>query len=524
MRFRSDKIKNYALACVHKDNRKFIVICVCLLSVFTVLAYLFPYTGDDWSWGINIGLSRIDNFFYGYNGRYFGNLLVLTLTRSRLLKTILMAISYLLCCLLCCKSAKNNKTILLLFAAFLFFVMPRNIFAQAVVWTSGYSNYVPPALLSAGYIAFVKNSLLSSRLNYSRYMCLLTFILGFIAAPFIENIAIFNIVFGVLVVAYTALKYKKVFAVHAGFLLGAVFGALWMFSNSAYDAVSAGEDSYRSIPYDFISLIKYCFSNGYTICNNVVISNVAVCLIVSVLLLLIALKSCKQSKNKLLLGAVVLNVLSVAAFVCKRLFLDFIDTDNSVISIVLKSAFILVALLYVSTVIAVLIICIDKKRCLGFLLVLLCVPLSVVPLIVVNPLGGRCFFFAHLLIMIFVVDLFEYSLQETVLYNIDTKVLTCGFTAVTAVLSIVFISIYAQINSYDKARIEFAKLQTENNESRIAVCELPYPEFIHTPNPHSEIWAERFRPFYGLNTDAEIEIVSIEYFNQYRAEYTGKES
>lgn len=48
------------------------------------------YTGDDWAWGSQIGLDRLHTWFDNYSGRYVGNLIVLALTRSNMLKSLAM--------------------------------------------------------------------------------------------------------------------------------------------------------------------------------------------------------------------------------------------------------------------------------------------------------------------------------------------------------------------------------------------------------------------------------------------------
>lgn len=63
-----------------------------LLAVIFLLSLLFPYSGDDWAWGSVYGLERLKAGFAGYNGRYFGNLIVLVLTRSNLLKALVMSL------------------------------------------------------------------------------------------------------------------------------------------------------------------------------------------------------------------------------------------------------------------------------------------------------------------------------------------------------------------------------------------------------------------------------------------------
>lgn len=63
-------------------------------AVFVILFFLcmlFPYTGDDWNWGSQIGLDKLAEWFDNYSGRYFGNLIVIALTRSNMLKSFTMS-------------------------------------------------------------------------------------------------------------------------------------------------------------------------------------------------------------------------------------------------------------------------------------------------------------------------------------------------------------------------------------------------------------------------------------------------
>lgn len=61
------------------------------LTLF-LLCFLFPYTGDDWAWGIDLGIERMNSWFKDYNGRYLGNMIVIVLTRSNILKTLAMSV------------------------------------------------------------------------------------------------------------------------------------------------------------------------------------------------------------------------------------------------------------------------------------------------------------------------------------------------------------------------------------------------------------------------------------------------
>lgn len=124
-----------------KTITKSIISYSIIILLFTVLTYLFPYTGDDWAWGSEIGIKRLINMFRDYNGRYMGNLFVLILTRSNILKTLTM--TAILFGIVYFSSSIVNKKLPLLYIALMFLLaIPSSILKQTVVWTSGFSNYV----------------------------------------------------------------------------------------------------------------------------------------------------------------------------------------------------------------------------------------------------------------------------------------------------------------------------------------------------------------------------------------------
>lgn len=67
------------------SQNKNIITYLSIFILLFLLCLLFPYSGDDWAWGSQIGLNRLSNWFENYSGRYFGNLIVIALTRSNLL-------------------------------------------------------------------------------------------------------------------------------------------------------------------------------------------------------------------------------------------------------------------------------------------------------------------------------------------------------------------------------------------------------------------------------------------------------
>ena len=146
-----------SLAKKRSVNLRFVAVVAAVFLLLFALSYLFPYSGDDWAWGSEIGLKRLQTGFVDYNGRYAGNLLVMALTRVRLLRAAVMAVVYTATALLARNFASSKKNVVFLFGVALFFLLPKRIFVQAVVWTSGFTNYVPSILLVFCYFCLIKN-------------------------------------------------------------------------------------------------------------------------------------------------------------------------------------------------------------------------------------------------------------------------------------------------------------------------------------------------------------------------------
>ncbi len=138
-------------------DKKVLAFSVTGFALFFALALLFPYSGDDWAWGSSIGIERLECWFSNYNGRYAGNLLVLLLTRSKILSAAFISSSVILSGIICYASLKNKKAVSLLFFTLILLLVSRPIFSQSLVWTSGYSNYVPSILMTFICIYLMQN-------------------------------------------------------------------------------------------------------------------------------------------------------------------------------------------------------------------------------------------------------------------------------------------------------------------------------------------------------------------------------
>lgn len=111
---------------------------------------MVPYSHDEWAWGTQTGLDNLHRFFQGYNGRYFGDLISLVITRSVLIKAVFMSATL---CLLVSALIHFLQTITIVqisglrgLVLGLLFVVPVSLFAQIYGWPAAYVNFVPPVI------------------------------------------------------------------------------------------------------------------------------------------------------------------------------------------------------------------------------------------------------------------------------------------------------------------------------------------------------------------------------------------
>lgn len=505
-----------------EEKNKFIAISVFSLLVFSLLVLFFPYTGDDWAWGSQIGTERLNSFFVNYNGRYLGNLLVMALTRSKLLNVVVLSLSYYVACYLCYRYTEKKINLILIFSLVLFFVMPRGMFMQSVVWTSGYSNYVPSALISLLYLIMIKNIADRETPEYGKFSFIPTFLMGFCGALFMENITLFNVCLGFAVIGYCLIKFRRIFSCHIGFLIGAVIGAVCMFSNGAYFKIANGTDGYRSTASGLSGIVDTLKSHIITSIDNLLFSNCIMCIIATVVLSALVFKYLKNSNDKapktVSVIALTLNYVSLAVIIMENVS-SLNGLTGMFSSLQTKRVQFLTAVIYVLSIFLISFLCIDKQKRFKTMLPLYCVPVVVAPLLLVNPIGPRCFFVAYLFMMAYISDALAYAVKDCKLNSLTVKSLVY-LSCVTLVFQvIIYLNIFYPVYTCNEKRNEFAKLQSDNGNKTVYICELPNKSYLWTSSPTNEPWITRYKLFYGLDEEAQFTFVSEDELDKIIKEY-----
>ncbi|MBO5488902.1 MAG: hypothetical protein J5972_03245 [Eubacterium sp.] len=468
------------------------------------LCWLFPYSGDDWAWGSQIGIDRLNVWFYKYNGRYVGNLIVLAMTRSNLLKAVVMSIGLVGTAFLTEKIFK--KTWSYYFCLVTLILMPKLLLRQAVVWTSGYANYVTSLFFTLIYIAYVYPLFQNKDKKYPAWHVIPMFLLAVINTLIVEHMTIYNVILAIAVVIYTIVFYKKAFVAHIAYLIGSIVGTYYMFANGAYSAISSGEDPYRQVAEN--GLLDRAIKNYKDVivkhlCLNNLWINVAIFVVCLILFW--------QLKNR---------VKSSKYVMCMRCMLYFMGFYNiwallSVVGIstwtkqalMIRSEAILTTL-YMGALIAYSILAaIQMKKLWQTLFWNASIVGIAAPLLVVDPIGERCFFPTYIMFMLLCVELMTMIDLQQVVGVINGKTF-CRVCVLFCIAGLAFyFNIFSSIHTVDQKRLERIQKEVKQGKTSVEIRHLPYESYIWTATPEREPWIERYKAFHGIPENIELKHV-----------------
>lgn len=305
---------------MRKEKMNEIIKCIIIFLILCIFFYFVPYTDDDLRWGSQVGLARFQSGFAGYGGRYLGYLIVMGLTRSVVLKVLFMSAvvtmtAYLIRYITQLQIAPYIVLLLIMAA-------PLSLFRSTIGWVSGFSNYVTSICFTLVYIAYIAYFYRKKAKQQSGWLTVPLFLLGISNTLLVEHFTIYNALLGIFVVVAFALKYKHVFIQLAGYMIGTLVGACWMFSNSAYYMVLNGKDSYRDVG-DGVT-VQSIYYGLYKICKYGYLDNVIMNIVILIVFIYIVLKCQKnlcKLKRSLVDGCLLINfAYIIAGILFKNLF------------------------------------------------------------------------------------------------------------------------------------------------------------------------------------------------------------
>jgi len=458
-------------------------------ATFAALAYLFPYNGDDWAWGSNAGIQRLHSWFHDYNGRYAGDLVVLFLVRTPWLTPLVLSAVVTLSLFLVLELTGHRTPVGYGFAALLFLAMPRAQWREAVAWLSGFSNYAfgTACLLVFLWVAKLDWTGRLTRWTAPRRVGIL--VLAFVSALFVENITVYLVVASLIVLVAIGVQHRRLSWDALCWFVGAVGGAAFMFSNGEYRLVQHAGPGFHRVEHSGIGH-KLARLSGPI--SRMTLGNDLLLAVVLVLLILLAALGLARRGRRLLGGAMV--ALGVAVLAVSWSVRELIGSGsvggwsnlNGVALVLLLGLLCAVAALTVD----------DRGRRLGVYACSLSIPVLIVPLAFVNPIGPRCFYCTYLVLFVLAGLVFTEPLSVRVPRLQPALAVVASVAAVG--LFVGYFVVYGSLTQAADQRIHRIRAEVAAGATKVHVQPLPYGSYVHQPNPVTSIEKGHFRAFYHL--------------------------
>ena len=488
---------------------------VVTFFLFFLLCRLFPYTGDDWTWGGPIGIERLHVFFRDYGGRYLGYLIVLVLTRSVWLRALAMAVIYTGTCILIEKNVCHSLSFYI--SLFFFLAMPKLVLRQAVVWTSGFSNYGFATFFSLLFALYALSRFKEPEANRNRYQnafsALLLFLLGLCNSLILENMTLYMVCMSVLVLL-ACRKQHQTWDIPTSFhLVGTLLGALLMFSNSAYHNILAGSDTYSYRQISTSSITQRIIDNWHIIYQEGFLNNLLLntAFFVVCFLCVAVLVFYRQPSAKVL---TVLLFLFGSYIIWSFFSLLYVTDSRSDQLTAIEGLFSFVALLSLFSFIwlaATKPSFTDKNSISNEILYFtISFFLMLAPLFPVFPIGSRCFYSSYIFLVVLLCELVK-TLDCYLTAKADTdqkrlipvrSLVKRSLIACTSVMYAILLLLFFSIFKVDAGRLSYIREQVASGETEIEIQHYPYESFLWNATPAQDTkWETRYKLYYHLPDD-----------------------
>ncbi len=468
-----------------------------------ILCYFFPYTHDDWDWGSITGLERLQNGFSNFNGRWVGNTLGMLLTRVRILRAFAISFTLLGCIILVKKIINKENNQLPYFIILLILLMPIRMFAQSFAWTVGFANYVPVVLIALFIIYKNKSIFQEKREGISNKWIVPFLLLGFIGTLFMEHLTIYLVVLGIFLIALDFFKNKKVVLANIFYFIGTIAGSALMFSNTGYRTLFGEGDGYRSIENGniFLRAFKTYFESFK---DFLVHNNFALNLVIIFLLFVLVYQYYKKNAKKIVGNdkrILNISIMILGIYLSYIIYLHMIGNINIFISQDIRNIIEGVLILFYTLAIILIIIITIKEKTKKFRMLFEIGSIAVIalPLLIVTPIGPRCFFPTYFLFVVLACELFD-------VVTINWKGSLLPFMRVASfTIMMLLLTVYGYSFLVEQKRVSY--IEKHKGEEILVLPKIPNEKYMQHPDPRSDWFRKQFRQFYNIKEDVTLEFI-----------------
>lgn len=438
-----------------KRQQIFAYLPVTSLALCIVLFYWFPLSGDDWTRaamnhrGLLDHIDSIINNWQTLNGRVLGNLFS-TLWIGHFPRIIIRLLCVVGIWQTTHRIFRIKKSTALIFTLAMILLLPKEIFREVWGWSSGFFNYVPPiVLLLVAMAAFLDKD------HFGRPRNVLLFTTTFASCLFMENFTLYVVLLSIAFAAYHFQKERSLTRVWP-LLLGAILGAIVMFSSPIYWRVAQNADGYRSAT---LSLL-----DNWGIFSQFLLSRNYIFLLGTSLFFLYRCFSEKTWRG----AAIILTILSL--FIALS---SMWETQEEVlwINLLVHIAYYLMLL-----ILGIRTLQYDAKSRWAFLIVSL--GLLMGQLLFVSPVGARNFFTPAVFYMMLLILLYKELGESLPLQQKQAKYL---LLVLVIIKLLYFFPIYSANYRTFVERVDRVESAVESGISQVTIPAYPYEDYVHSP-------------------------------------------
>ncbi|MBR3832903.1 MAG: hypothetical protein IKJ73_01150 [Lachnospiraceae bacterium] len=448
-------------------------------------------------------MDRFQEGFQGYGGRYVGYMIIMALTRFRVIKVVFQSLVLTLLLVLLEKFSGGRKIYYL--SVILIFAMPIWMKSQTIAWASGFANYVTSVTFTLVYMVHIYKLLdedTPQELEDKKLIHTVGFfLLGVVNSLIVEHFTMLNICLCIFTIGFSYLKFKKLCRTDVAYLLGVIISVIVMFSNPCYGNVFSGTDNYRHVVRGGI---LNSLGIGFAKIANFSLLHFALVMLVLAEVMLLALKSHKESLSpwqKVFAGVSTYGFAIGAVLLAVKYAMR--ENNLAIYSFKLMA---LAICMVGGAVMAVGIISFSCKRFFQCMLPLISILILNAQFLFVNPVTPRCFFGSYIMFILLIYQLMNLVPEEKwTAFDGNKAQLMQLMVAYIAILFNLFI--YARIHREDKARNEYVRRQAEAGEKIIGIEKLSLEEYVHDITLKADWEWDGYKEFYGIDMDVEIVVI-----------------
>lgn len=466
-----------------KSKKRLVGFYALFFVLFALVMYFSPHTVDDAYYDyLNItNLHKMIHFSAGYgNGRVLGNLLAIVLCKSQLFSAIFRSASvcamvYFLVRLV--DDKKWHTELLTASVTVLTVGVDGLLFGEVYSWISGFSNYIPPIVLTLICLCLIKER---SNKNSALPVRILTVVeilaFGSSAQLFTESSTLNAVLLSVIVLAYCIFKKKDKLLYAFTYLCASGIGTLVMLYARKF--VHDKDGIYETVNYS--SKID---SLSTMLLNIRDIYSKFVCWLPKYYLLYIALSAVLlvliyNGNNVLSKGTRAFVTASLCAYPAYSVLASVMHNGDFANS-KMKYLYMIFTTLLFGLYIVALFVCgslLNKKKRLAFYFLVAFALFTSAYFAVLNPVNPRCIFYSYIVFVVAFCLVLDEALSCV---KINKKIVFKALNAVVVGIFAFLIPLYANITVMNNQVNEYIDYQIEQGKKSVYICVLTNTDYFH---------------------------------------------